>query len=131
LTAQKRVTSGPYAQGHYDDAERFARDCEETAQPYDVDSQIRYRATRGKLLARRGDLGAGERLAREAVALAEQSDFLTAHGDALMDLASVLLLQGRTAEAASTTGDSVELYEARGNAVAATLRSRRRDGRGC
>jgi DNA-binding SARP family transcriptional activator len=109
-----------YAQGHYDDAERFARDCEETAQPYDVDSQIRYRATRGKLLARRGELEAGERLAREAVALAEESDFLTAHGDALLDLASVLLLQGRTAEAASTIADSVQLYEAKGNAVAAT-----------
>jgi hypothetical protein len=37
-----------------------------------------------------------------------------------MDLASVLLLQGRKAEAAATIANSVQLYEAKGNAVAAT-----------
>src|SRR4029453_17448536 len=79
------LAQSAYAQGHYDDAERFARESEETANANDVDSQIRYRATQGKLLTRRGELEAGEKLAREAVALAEQSDFLPAHGDALMD----------------------------------------------
>jgi tetratricopeptide (TPR) repeat protein len=114
------LAQSAYAQGHYDDAERFTRECEESANPNDVDSQIRYRATRGKLLARRGELEAGEKLAREAVGLAEQSDFLPAHGDALMDLASVLSLQERTAEAAAAIANAVQLYEAKGNTVAAT-----------
>ena len=56
-----------------------------------------WRQARGKLLARRGELEEGERLAREAVALAEETDMLNVHGDALLDLAEVLALAGRDA----------------------------------
>ena len=113
------LAQSAYAQGRYDDAERFRRECEETANPNDIDSQIRYRAIRAKLLARGGELEAGEALARQAVALAETSDFLLAHGDALMDLAEVLRLSERTAESEDAITKAVQLYEAKGSAVAA------------
>jgi DNA-binding SARP family transcriptional activator len=113
------LAQAAYAQGHYDEAERFTHECEETANPNDIDSQIRYRATRGKVLARRGETRAGEELVRQAVTLAQDSDFLPAHGDALMDLAEVLGLQGRQAEATAAIEAAVQLYEAKGNAVAA------------
>jgi len=64
--------------------------------------QILWRQVRGKVIARRGDLQEGERLAREAVALADETDMLNAHGDALTDLAEVLALAGQDARGSST-----------------------------
>ena len=66
--------------------------------------QMLWRQARGKVLARRGELEEGERLAREAVALAEETDMLNAHADALLDLAEVLALAGQDARARARAG---------------------------
>ena len=65
----------------------------------------------------RGDLHEGELLAREAVALADETDMLNAHADALIDLAEVLALAGQDARA--ELDGALALYERKGNLVMA------------
>jgi DNA-binding SARP family transcriptional activator len=107
-----------YAQGRYDEAETFARDAAETAGPIEVHSRIIGRATTAKILARRGDVAAAERLARNAVAFAADSDFLTSRGDALSDLAEVLLLAERMDEARAALDEAIRNYAQKGNQIA-------------
>jgi hypothetical protein len=76
-----------------------------------------WRQTRATVLARRGDCIAALRLARQAVALAEQTDDLNAHGDALLDLGDVLALFGRGDEAAAPLEQARALYVSKGNLV--------------
>ena len=65
----------------------------------DLKTAIAWRGVRAEALAGRGELEAAERLARQAVALAEPTDALADKADALMALASVLRTAGRTEEA--------------------------------
>jgi tetratricopeptide (TPR) repeat protein len=79
--------------------------------------RILWQQANGKLLARRGELDEGERRAREAVALADETDMLNVHADALLDLAEVLALAGRDARAELEA--ALALYERKGNLVMA------------
>jgi len=79
--------------------------------------EILLRQVQGMLLARRGDLDRADRLVSDAVALAEQTDMLNAHGDALLDLAEVRMLAGRDARA--VLEQALALYERKGNVVMA------------
>jgi DNA-binding SARP family transcriptional activator/tetratricopeptide (TPR) repeat protein len=88
--------------------------------PEDMAIQVQWRGPRAKALARRGELDAAEQLARDAVALAEQSDFLDLHGNALMDLSEVLWIRGRSAEAAAAAESALALFRRKGNRVSAT-----------
>ena len=108
-----------YAQGRYDEAAQLQDETAGALRPNDVHSQIVWKGTSAKLHARRGELVEAERLAREAVAFAETSDFLTSHAGALMDLAEVLELVGRRDEAAEHVRAAVQLYERKGSALAA------------
>ena len=58
------------------------------------------------------------------MALAARTDFLSQHGDALLELAAVLAGAGRTAEARATVGEALELYGRKRNLVA-SARARR------
>ncbi len=78
-----------------------------------------WRQVRAKVLARRGEQAEAERLAREAVAIGETSDYLDAQGDAHGDLAEVLLLGGMPAEAGAALAEALARYERKGNLVAA------------
>jgi len=116
-----------YALGRYEEAERLTLECEEASRANDVHSQISWRAIRAKVHARRSRFDEAERLARESVALAESGDFLIAHADAVADLSEVLQLAGRMDEAARAIEDATELYESKGNSLAAaTCRERLR-----
>jgi hypothetical protein len=64
-------------------------------------------------------------LAREAVELAASTDFLTHHGQAFLDLAEVLQLNGRPEEAESALRAGLELYERKGDLVSARRAQRR------
>lgn len=108
-----------YALGRHDEAERFTVLAEEAADPNDAYSQLAFRYERARLLARRGEIDEGERLAREAVRIAEGTDFLHAHAEAVLRLAEVLRFAGRSEEAAATVAAAAELYERKGNVVAA------------
>jgi ATP/maltotriose-dependent transcriptional regulator MalT len=108
-----------YRQGRLDEAFRTTEDSEHATGIDDLDAQIRWRGTRAKVLARRDDLEEAERLAREAVALVETTEWLNLRGDTRMDLGEVLCLAGRRAEASHAISQAVHLYEQKGNVVSA------------
>jgi class 3 adenylate cyclase/tetratricopeptide (TPR) repeat protein len=110
-----------YRQGDLDGAEEHTRISEELAAQDDVSSQFRWRGVRAKILATRGHAAEAEKLAREAVAVIQPSDDPNSKGDALIDLAEVLRLAGRPAEAAEAARDALNLFEAKGNTVSAAL----------
>jgi predicted Zn-dependent protease len=58
-------------------------------------------------------------LAREAVAIGEETESLNAQGDAIADLAEVLLLAGKPDDAASALAEAEARYERKGNVVSA------------
>jgi len=107
------------AQGRYEEADQLSRESEEAARPNDIHSHILWRTVRATVLASRRELDAAEELAREAVAFAAGSDFLDSHGDALTDLAAVLLVAERPREARSALEQALGLYELKGNALSA------------
>lgn len=101
--------------GRDDEAEQWLARGRETAPSDEPLPQMLWRQMRGKVLARRGELDEGERLAREAVALGAETDMLNAHADALIDLAEVLALSGQNAR--PELEKALALYERKGNLV--------------
>jgi hypothetical protein len=67
--------------------------------------------------ARRGEQADAERLAREAVAICDDTEMLDRQGDAYGDLAEVLVLADRTDEAIPVLKEALERYERKGNLV--------------
>ena len=110
-----RLAEALCRQDRHDEAEPLTETSERTAWPDDMFAQVGWRATRAQVLAQRGDPEAGERLAREAVALLEGADSLDLRGDALLGLAATLSAQGRDAEADAAVREAAELYDAKGN----------------
>jgi class 3 adenylate cyclase/tetratricopeptide (TPR) repeat protein len=100
-----------YALGRYDEAEDFAGVCENSAAKSWVAAQVLWRGARAMLLARRGNVDAGEVLAGDAVDLALRTDRVDTQTDALMDLAEVLRLGGRGGEAVPIVADALRRYE--------------------
>ena len=83
-----------------------------------------WRGVQARVLATRGRLDDAEALAREAVALAEQTDFVVYRGDALVDLAHILRDSGLASDAAAAASAGLQLHEQKGNLVtAAKIRS--------
>jgi Flp pilus assembly protein TadD len=111
-----------YEQDRVDDAAQLCEQAARSAPPEDLVTQVVWRGVQGKVLARREQFEDGESLAREAVALVEQTDLLTHHGDALLDLATVLRLAGRTADAESAFQAGCSLHERKGNTAATQQR---------
>jgi tetratricopeptide (TPR) repeat protein len=121
------------AQGRDDEAERLARECAEIAPDSQRDAQIKHREIRAVVLARRAaavtsqgkrDEAAAlaaqaEQLAREAVALSEESEQLDSRAQAYYDLAEVLGRAGRWDEAEEALEQARELWLRKGNLVSA------------
>jgi tetratricopeptide (TPR) repeat protein len=108
-----------YLQGSYSEAEHFATICADLAAPGDVLAQQEWRTVRAKLLAQRGELKEADRLIREAVALADTTDFLDYQGWTYLGLADVLQRGGRTNEARAAIEIAITRYAAKGYLVAA------------
>lgn len=108
-----------YEQGRYEEAERYARISEEAGGSDDVASVVISRSILGRVLARRDRVEEGEALTRGAVELAEGTDDLVMCGDTYVDLAEILSLSNRAAEAAVALEQAVTLYERKGNVVSA------------
>jgi len=100
--------------GRDEEAWEYATIGRESAALDDVASQVDGRRVQARLLARRGNLPAAEALARETVAMAAATDYLTSHGDALVDLAHVLRGSGKRSEAVEAARAGLELYERKG-----------------
>jgi class 3 adenylate cyclase/tetratricopeptide (TPR) repeat protein len=86
--------------------------------PEDVDAQVGWRAARARLQARRGEREEAERLAREAVELADGTEYVELRADALDALGQVLLVAGRTDESDEALRASLRLHRVKGNVVA-------------
>ena len=114
-TTAAMLAQAVLAQGRPDEAERFCAIAERTAADDDLPTQAMWRGVRARLLAAGPRRAEGVALAREAVALAERTDFPTVRADALLDLAAVL--DGAAAEAAAAR--ALALHEAKGDAVSA------------
>jgi tetratricopeptide (TPR) repeat protein len=108
-----------YRQDRLDEAEYFATYCSDVASHDDVMSQAQWRSVKAKLLARRGAVSDAEALARQAAGLVKPTDFLDLHATVLLDLAEVLSILGRPGEAIEATEEGLELFERKGNEVAA------------
>ena len=106
-------------QGRLDEAERYVAAGREASAPDDVESQLRWRITSAKTLARRGRLAEAERTAREAVSLAERCDFLLTKGDVHLALADVLRHAGSDSGAREAVAEALALYEQKGAVVCA------------
>jgi DNA-binding SARP family transcriptional activator len=74
-------------------------------------------SVRAMIMARRGELPAAIVLARDAVALAENTDLLFMHARALEDLAEVLELGGQPEEAEPHRARAIRLYDQKGITV--------------
>jgi predicted ATPase/class 3 adenylate cyclase len=107
-----------YELGAVDAAERFSRASEEAAAADDLLSQILWRSSRAKILARRGEVERAIELARRAVDLAHSMDSPNTQGDALLDLAEVLALAGRGDEARDAANEAARRFGAKGNTAA-------------
>jgi class 3 adenylate cyclase/tetratricopeptide (TPR) repeat protein len=116
--------------GRNDDAEELTRTCERLAAPDQADAQVKWRSIRAIAVARRGEPGEAERLAREAVYLAGKTDQLDSRAEAHVDLAEVLLLAGRGREAEHELERAIALFQEKGNEIgersARRLRARTR-----
>jgi DNA-binding SARP family transcriptional activator len=105
--------------GRYDEANRLTLIGEANASPEDLATQMLWRAARARCAAAAGDFDDAERLARDGVGVAERTDFILMHATTLRSLAEVLLARGDAAGAADATRAALELYERKGNVVAA------------
>ncbi|MDQ3865672.1 MAG: AAA family ATPase [Actinomycetota bacterium] len=108
-----------YAQGRWDEADHYTRVSEGFATLDDVASQVWWRATRARVLARRGEHDEARAVVREALALAEPTDDLYTRGHLLLDAAEALRLGGADGEAAPLVKDAITLFTAKGDVVSA------------
>jgi class 3 adenylate cyclase/tetratricopeptide (TPR) repeat protein len=107
------------AQGRDREAEQLTGESELLAVEEDVESQVRWRLTRAKVLAARGEVEAGEALAADAVRRASATECPNLHAAALMALAEVATVRGRAAAASSAIAQAHGLYLSKGNTVSA------------
>jgi tetratricopeptide (TPR) repeat protein len=109
-----------WRQGKNEDAERHALLSDQLAAPDDWTTQWQWRAAQAKVLADRDQLSEAEVLARAAVSVIDQTDYIMWRGDARMSLAYVLRKAGRAREAATVLREALELYERKGDVADAS-----------
>jgi class 3 adenylate cyclase/tetratricopeptide (TPR) repeat protein len=108
-----------YEQGRPEEAEQLAASSEASAGDADIYSQALLRSVRAKILAQRGAFEDADRLASDAVALADTSDFLILRAQMRVAHAEVLQAADRGEEARRVGEAAAELAEQKGNKVGA------------
>jgi class 3 adenylate cyclase/tetratricopeptide (TPR) repeat protein len=81
----------------------------------DLFAQVRWRGAAARSLAGQGQVAEAERLAAEAVEIAEPTDVLSMRADALLDQAAVAAAAGRPGDARRSARAALALYQAKGN----------------
>ena len=113
------------ALGRYDEAEPLAQLGRELGDEQDAATQLLWRQVQARVNASRGEHAKAEALAREAVAIAEGTDWLNDQGNTSCDLAEVLNSAGRTEEALVALERALRCFERKKNlAMAERVRSR-------
>jgi class 3 adenylate cyclase/tetratricopeptide (TPR) repeat protein len=118
-TVASRLAETVYLQRRYDEAEQLTNISEQLAGSGDIASQIERRSVRAKVIAKRGEFELAESLAREAVDLSDETDDIGRQAFARVDLVEVLRTAGKEAETISLMDRARELFEQKGNVVAA------------
>jgi len=116
-TAAALLARAIAAQGHkrYDEASQLIAISEEAAASEDLVTQIIGRGLSARMLADRGRHAEATELASSVVALAAQTDLLSQHADALLDLAHVLAASSRFPEAQAAATQALGLCQRKGN----------------
>jgi tetratricopeptide (TPR) repeat protein len=109
-------------QGRDSEALGLLEVAQELSAPHDMESQALWRSVKASIVARSGDTGAADRLAREAVELVRDMEAPGLQGDALAELAEVLQIAGRVGDAGVANDEAIALYDAKGDTVAARAR---------
>jgi class 3 adenylate cyclase/tetratricopeptide (TPR) repeat protein len=104
--------------GNDEEAEELTRTCERLAAAEQPELQAKWRSIRAIAVARRGEIEKAERWATEAVDHAYKTDQPDSRAEARVDLAEVLRLSGRRAEAARELERAIALYQEKGNEMA-------------
>ena len=100
-------------------AERYARAARKASSRDDLVTQWMALAILAKVTARRGAFDEAEALAREATEMLAPTDALNMHAACMLDVAEVMSLAGRRAEAAGAIEEAVGLFRRKQNTVAA------------
>lgn len=102
-----------------EEAEDLLRISEQMAGADDWLTHQTIKEARAVLLSRRGEFEAAVSLAREAVALADETDDLETRGWQRVGFAEILARAGRPAEAEPLLAEAIELFEAKGHVFGA------------
>jgi len=97
-----------------DEAWRYATIARDTSSSDDVISQAGGRAVQARILSRRGENDSAEALAREAVEIMADTDYLAQHAEALVHQAKVLRESGKADEALAAAREGLALYDRKG-----------------
>jgi tetratricopeptide (TPR) repeat protein len=108
-----------YQQGEFEEAARRNRVAQSGSTIDDVATEWRWRTVEAKLTAYEGDFAGAERLARAAYELLADTDALNHQAACLVSLGEVLSLADRPSEAVIAFERASELFEQKGNVVAA------------
>jgi len=109
-----------YRQGRFDDAWHWATVSQANGASDDQSFQLLVLPVEAKLRARQGGLTEARRLAEEAVQLGKSTDGLNQIASAKLALAEVLRIGELDAEADCVIVEAIELFERKGNVVAAS-----------
>jgi tetratricopeptide (TPR) repeat protein len=115
------------ATGAADAALELAALAASRAAPADTATQVAWRTGRARALARLGRTAEADRVAREAVSLAEQTDSVDLRANALLYLAEVLEAADRPVEAASFGARATRLLTRKGAIATAAVPRRAPD----
>jgi class 3 adenylate cyclase len=108
-----------YAQQRFDEAQQMTEEAQAAASPGDIDAQARWRATRAKLLARRGQFAAAHQLADQAEALVSPTSWAVLKAEMLLAKAEMSRLAGAPDQAAASLRAALRIYQDRGAALLA------------
>jgi class 3 adenylate cyclase/tetratricopeptide (TPR) repeat protein len=106
------------ALGRDNEADALTLVSEESASRDDIGSQVIWRGTRARVLARRDGERAVE-LASSALELSRRTDFVNVQADAFVDFAATMRTVGRDEDALAALAEALRLYEMKGNLVSA------------
>ncbi len=104
-------------QGRDDEALALTRSAEAASADDDIESQALWRMVRAPILARAGNVGAAEALAREAIAMLQPTEAPMLKADARVELADVLATAGLLEAAREALADAAAIYRVKGNRV--------------
>ena len=106
-------------QGRFDEAEGFAARSREMASADDFASQSDWRLVRARVLSERGSFDEALALTEEAVAILDVTDYLDWRGGGYEVRGGVLEAAGRGDDARAAYVTALDLFERKGNVVAA------------